>query len=162
MKIILTGGTILKEYDVDLGILESKHGSSLDDFLEDMMLCNGPDIVPWYGMKDSLKITLKDREDIWKLCKKQKDKRILVIHGTDTMSETHKYFCEQPTIGTVVFTGAFYPLCVRNTEAEFNIGFALACTKTLPEGNYVAMNGEIFVKDVWKNHEDLCFEGKTI
>lgn len=162
MKIILTGGTILKEYDVDLGCLESRHGSSLEDFLEDMMLIETPDLVPWYEMKDSLKITAKDRESIYKLCKKQNDNRLLVIHGTDTMHETHKYFCEQPAIGTVVFTGAFYPLCIKNTEAEFNLGFAFACTQLLPEGNYVCMNGKIFVKDIWKNHENLCFEGTTL
>ncbi len=86
---------------------------------------------------------------------------MLIVHGTDTMSKTHKYFCGKPLIGTVVFTGSLFPLCVRNTEAEFNLGFALACAKILPKGNYVAMNGEVFVADVWKDYDKLCFKGKS-
>lgn len=160
MKIILTGGTFLKEYDAQDGIVDGT-GHLFREFLDDLLLYDTPDVVPWCGMKDSLDITKKDRKDIWKLCKKQKDNRLLIVHGTDTMNETHRYFSKKQPLGTVVFTGSLFPLCIRNTEAEFNLGFALACAKTLPKGNYVAMNGEIFVNDVWKDYEELCFKGRT-
>lgn len=160
MKIILAGGTILKDYNVDTGIMEHKC-SNLDQCLDDMMLKHELEIIHWLEMKDSLEMTDSDRESLYKLCKKHKGK-LLVIHGTDTMSETHEYFHTMPHIGTVVFTGAFFPLCLRGTEAEFNLGFGIACAKTLPEGNYVAMNGEIFVKNVRKDFENLTFEGKTL
>lgn len=160
MKIILTGGTFLKEYDAGDGLVDGT-GQLFCELMDDLLLEDTPDVVPWIGMKDSLKITKEDRKDIWKLCKKQKDDRLLVVHGTDTMSKTHKYFCGKPLIGTVVFTGSLFPLCVRNTEAEFNLGFALACAKILPKGNYVAMNGEVFVADVRKDYDKLCFKGKS-
>ena len=131
MKIVIAGGTIFKDYDVDTGLMEHK-GSNLTDCLEDMMLNDQPDVRFW-GMHDSLEMTDSDRKSLYQFCKKIKDRRILVIHGTDTMTETHEYF---PTDlrKTIVFTGALYPLCVKGTEAEFNLGFGIACTKTLPDG----------------------------
>jgi L-asparaginase len=36
------------------------------------------------------------------------------------------------------------PASVRASDAEFNVGFALAAAQTLPPGVYVAMNGMIF------------------
>jgi L-asparaginase len=36
------------------------------------------------------------------------------------------------------------PASVRASDAEFNVGFALAAVQTLPPGVYVAMNGMIF------------------
>jgi len=165
MKIILAGGTILRDYDVWSGELEHE-GSGLSDCLDDMMLKNQPEICFW-ELHDSLGMRDGNREALYQYCKKVKDRRLLVIHGTDTMSETHEYFRQQVlgpknTRKTIVFTGAFFPLCVRGTDAEFNLGFGIACAKTLPEGNYVAMNGEIFVKDVKKDFENLTFEGRTL
>jgi L-asparaginase len=160
MKIILAGGTILKDYDVDTGIMEHRC-TNLDQCLEDMMLKHEPEIVHWFDMKDSLEMTNQDRESLYKLCKKHEGD-LLVIHGTDTMSETHEYFSNMPCIGTVVFTGAFFPLCLKNTDGEFNLGFGMACAKTLPAGNYIAMNGEIFVKNIRKDFENLTFEGRTL
>lgn len=162
MKIILTGGTILKGYNVDTGAMEVKDGSDFDHCMEDMNLTKEYDVHAWWGMKDSIFMTESDRYDMYKFCKSRTDGRLLVIHGTDTISETHKYFCEQDSIGTVVFTGAFFPLCLKWTEGEFNLGFALASAKLLPEGNYVAMNGEVFTENVKKDFENLTFEGKTI
>jgi L-asparaginase len=160
MKIILAGGTILRDYDVDTGAMEHSCGV-LDQCLDDMMLKSEPEIVHWFEMKDSLKMTSSDRESLYKLCEKHED-RLLVIHGTDTMSETHEYFNSMPKIGTVVFTGAFFPLCMKGSEGEFNLGFGMACTKTLPAGNYIAMNGEIFTKNIRKDFEHLTFEGRTL
>ena len=45
---------------------------------------------------------------------------------------------------TIVLTGAMQPASVRASDAEFNVGFALAAVQTLPPGVYVAMNGMIF------------------
>jgi len=160
MKIILAGGTIIKAYNVDTGKME--HSCPiLDDCLEDVMLSKVPEIIHWFEMKDSRDMERPDRESLYKLCKKNQGE-LLVIHGTDTMSETHEYFNSMPYIGTVVFTGAFYPLSLRDTDGEFNLGFGMACAKTLPKGNYVAMNGEIFVDYSTKDFEDLRFYGSVL
>ena len=53
---------------------------------------------------------------------------------------------------TIVLTGAMQPATLRNSDAEFNVGFALAAVQTLPPGVYIAMNGEVF--DPAKVHKD--------
>ena len=159
MKIILAGGTILKDYDVDTGFMEHRC-ANLNDCLDNMMLNNIPEICFW-ELHDSLEMKDKNRKSLYEFCKKNKGK-LLVIHGTDTMSETHEYFNSMPCIGTVVFTGAFYPLCLKDTDGEFNLGFGMACSKTLPEGNYIAMNGEVFVKNVKKDFKNLTFKGRAL
>jgi len=47
----------------------------------------------------------------------------------------------------------------RNTDAPFNLGYAICAVQTLPYGVYVAMNGEIFIWDnVKKNIKENRFE----
>tara|TARA_Y100000034_G_scaffold35064_2_gene43033 strand:- start:18089 stop:18571 length:483 start_codon:yes stop_codon:yes gene_type:complete len=160
MKIVLAGGTILKDYDVDAGTIEHRV-IILDECLDDMMLKNKPEIYLW-EIHDSLEMRKPNRKSLYQYCENLQDDRLLVIHGTDTMSETHEYFCGRPLLGTVVFTGAFFPLCIRGTDGEFNLGFGMACAKVLPRGNYVAINGEVFTRKVKKNFENLEFEGKML
>ena len=45
---------------------------------------------------------------------------------------------------TVVFVGSLAPARFKATDAEFNVGFAVAAVQTLPPGAYVAMNGQVF------------------
>ena len=59
----------------------------------------------------------------------------------------------------VALTGAFLPASVRDSDAEFNLGFALGAVRALPRGVYIAMNGEIFpAESVRKNREAGRFE----
>src|SRR3546814_17276409 len=69
--------------------------------------------------------------------------RILVTHGTDTMVVTGRVLAGIAG-KTIVMTGAMQPASVRASDAEFNVGFALAAVQTLPPGVYIAMNGMIF------------------
>ncbi|RYD40735.1 MAG: asparaginase, partial [Sphingomonadales bacterium] len=64
-------------------------------------------------------------------------------HGTDTMVVTGRVLAGIAG-KTIVMTGAMQPASVRASDAEFNVGFALAAAQTLPPGVYVAMNGMIF------------------
>jgi L-asparaginase len=36
------------------------------------------------------------------------------------------------------------PATLRNSDAEFNVGFALAAVQCLSSGVYIAMNGQLF------------------
>jgi len=45
---------------------------------------------------------------------------------------------------TIVLTGAMQPAAFKKSDAQFNIGFALAALQMLPPGVYIAMNGRIF------------------
>ena len=60
---------------------------------------------------------------------------------------------------TVVFTGAMVPYSVQGSDAEFNLGFALAMALALPAGSYVAMNARVFPwDDVQKDRQEGTFK----
>jgi L-asparaginase len=93
--------------------------------------------------KDSLDMTDVDRDSIHDAVAKSDAAQILVTHGTDTMVQTGQMLAD--ILGkTIVLTGAMQPATLRASDADFNVGFALAAVQTLPPGVYIAMNGQIF------------------
>ncbi len=114
--------------------------------------------------KDSLDITAADRETIAAAVRKCKAKRMVITHGTDTMPQTARAvesaLKQKPAKNkTVVFTGAFSPAKFRESDSDFNIGFALACARLLPTGVYIAINGKILpAATAKKNRKAGVFE----
>ncbi len=93
--------------------------------------------------KDSLDLTDDDRALIRRRILETPQKRILITHGTDTMIDTARLLADVHD-KTIVLVGSLMPARFKATDAEFNIGFALAAVQMLSEGVYVAMNGRIF------------------
>ena len=117
-------------------------------------------------MEDSLSLTDEDRNIIVHNCKKTPDDRILITHGTDTMTETAKLLAGSVKDKTIVITGAMIPYTFGSSDGLFNIGSALAFAQSMPHGVYIAMNGKCFNWDnVRKNRKTGFFEelssGKT-
>lgn len=108
--------------------------------------------------KDSLEFDDNDRAAIRKAAAEAGSDHVLVTHGTDTMCETGRAL--RGIDGkTIVLTGALTPARFRETDAVFNIGFALACVQILPPGVYLAMNGRVFdPMTTRKNRERNTFE----
>lgn len=93
--------------------------------------------------KDSLDLTAGDRTAIVVAVRRSPHRKILITHGTDTMAETG--LALKGIEGkAVVLTGAMRPAVFRDSEAPFNLGFALAALETLPPGVYLAFHGQIF------------------
>ena len=92
--------------------------------------------------KDSLEISDVDREEIKKQVKNSLERRIIITHGTDTMTDTAKYSDIKDKV--IVFTGAMEPAGLRYTDAIFNVGCAVTAVQCLPPGVYITMNGQIF------------------
>jgi len=108
--------------------------------------------------KDSLDLTEDDRRLIADTIRADSARRILVTHGTDTMIETANSLQQIPD-KTIVLTGAMSPARFKESDATFNIGFAVAAVQLLPPGVYIAMNGRVFNPDrVVKNRERNRFE----
>lgn len=93
--------------------------------------------------KDSLEMTAEDRRLVVEKARAAEERHILITHGTDTMIATALALSEIPG-KVIVLTGAMQPAAFKQSDAEFNIGFAIAALQTLPEGVYLAMNGRIF------------------
>jgi len=101
--------------------------------------------------KDSLDMNDEDRGIVCERIRKDTARRIVVTHGTDTMIETAKRL-EEITGKVIVLTGSMTPANFKSTDADFNIGCAVAAVQSLPDGVYIAMNGRIFTpRSVWKN-----------
>ena len=108
--------------------------------------------------KDSLEITDDDRALIAARVRADKHSRILITHGTDTMAHTAR---ELQTIKdkTIVLVGSLSPARFKNSDAVFNIGFAVGAVQLLQPGVYIAMNGRIFdALNVKKNRAENRFE----
>lgn len=92
--------------------------------------------------KDSLDITVDDRQWIVERVRTTPHRLVVITHGTDSMVDTARALT--PISGKViVLTGAMQPAAFRETDAPFNVGCAIAAVQVLPEGVYVVMNGRI-------------------
>ncbi len=141
IDIFTTGGTIDKIY---FDALSEYHigPTPLPDILAENNVYV-PHRVTQLMRKDSLELTDTDRQAIHDAVAASDADKILVTHGTDTMVQTGQVLADIKG-KTIVITGAMQPATLRNSDAEFNIGFALAATQTLSHGVYIAMNGEVF------------------
>jgi L-asparaginase len=94
--------------------------------------------------KDSLELTDADRAEIARHAAQAPETRIVVTHGTDTMTETAKVLSAAVPDKTIVLTGALSPARFAETDAPFNLGMAFAAAQVAAPGVYIAMSGEVF------------------
>jgi len=156
IKILTTGGTIDKVYFDRLS--EFQIGDpQISEMLRPVRPAFACEVAPVLR-KDSLDLTDADRALLRRTVAAEPADRILITHGTDTMCETGRALAG---VGgkTIVLTGALAPALFKESDATFNVGFALACVQTLPPGVYLAMNGTVFDPfRVRKNRERNAFE----
>lgn len=157
IRIFITGGTFDKEYNEITGQLYFKD-THLHELLE-LGRCRVPVEIRTLMMIDSLEMTEGDRELIVHQCIHAEEERIVITHGTDTMSVTAKVLAEKITNKTIILTGAMIPIKFGSSDGLFNLGSALAFAQSLPQGVYVAMNGRYFLwNNVRKNKQTGIFE----
>jgi L-asparaginase len=161
IRIFITGGTFDKEYDLLTGNLFFK-----DTHMEELLTKGRNQVsveIKTLMMKDSLDMTEDDREWIIRNCIDCVEERIVITHGTDTMSVTAEALAKHVTHKTIVLTGAMIPIKFGSSDGLFNLGSALAFAQSLPAGVYVAMNGKYFSHDnVKKNRTTGIFEEKKL
>src|SRR5512139_658690 len=86
IRVLITGGTIDKEYDPVTGELTFAK-SHLTNMLNQVR-CRVMVVLEEIMLKDSLQMRSEDREEILKRCVDCPEDRIIITHGTDTMVET--------------------------------------------------------------------------
>ena len=156
IKILTTGGTIDKVYFDRLS--EFQIGDpQIAEILRPVHPVFTYEVEPVLR-KDSLDLTEADRALLRRTVETESADRILITHGTDTMRETGRALAGIAG-KTIVLTGALAPALFKESDATFNIGFALACVQTLTPGVYLAMNGTVFDPFlVRKNRDRGAFE----
>ncbi len=142
LKILITGGTLDKEYNplngelvygkthVEEMLKQANHKT--DVVLEEVMLL------------DSLDMTEAQRQEILQRCKDSKEDKIIITHGTDTMVETAKLLGENIKDKTIVLTGSMVPYRFKDSDTLFNLGSAFTAVQTLTGGVFIAMQGKVF------------------
>lgn len=104
--------------------------------------------------KDSLDLTDADRQTLYEKIRSDPHELIVITHGTDTMDKTGQTL-QSIRNKVIVLTGAMQPAKFRSSDAEFNVGFAVAAVQSLPHGVYLAMNGQIFHPGKVRKNVDL-------
>lgn len=156
LRIFTTGGTIDKIY-FDAKSEYEVGEPQIGEILREMGV-TFPFEMTSLMRKDSLDLTDADREIIRKAVADDAATRILITHGTDTMTETAAAL-QGVTGKTVVLTGSLNPARFRGSDAIFNIGGAVAAAQTLPPGVYIFMSGRVFdARMVRKNRDKNRFE----
>lgn len=157
IRILVTGGTFDKEYDELTGRLYFK-----DTHVAEMLRLGRSRVainIRTVMMIDSLEMTNADRALIVQHCAQSAENRIVITHGTDTMTDTARSIARAVSGKTIVLTGAMIPYAFGSSDGLFNLGSALSFAQVLPAGVYIAMNGQSFAWDrVRKNRERGEFE----
>jgi L-asparaginase len=156
IHVLTTGGTIDKVY-FDAKSEFEVGPPMIAELLKEAHVTAEVTIEPVLA-KDSLELSDADRRLIRERVAGCHTDRILITHGTDTMAETAKTLLGLAG-KTIVLTGSMQPARFRNTDAVFNVGFALGVVQVLPPGVYLAINGRVFdAAHVRKNRERQRFE----
>ncbi len=157
IRIFVTGGTFDKEYNELNGQLFFK-----DTHIHEILKLGRSTLhlnISTLMLIDSLEMTLDKREILIDNCRNCEEEKIVITHGTDTMTETAKVLAQHKINKTIILTGAMIPYKFGSSDGLFNLGSALAFVQTLPNGVYIAMNGKYFNWDnCRKNRETGSFE----
>jgi len=157
IHILTTGGTIEGlDYVNDDGIKHSK--VTIKDFLNNANI-DFEYIIESVFKKDSRAIDENDRELLVRKIEESDATKILITHGTFTMEDTAKYIGKLNLNKTIVLVGSFILGSSAETDAPFNLGYAISSLQILKPEVYIAMNGQIFHwNNVSKNIETNKFE----
>lgn len=142
LLVLTTGGTIDKTYFDALS--EYRIGDTAVTALLAQARVALPVRVEEVLRKDSLELTDADRAAIAARAAAAPETRIVITHGTDTMTETAHALAAAVPGKTVVLTGALAPARFAESDAPFNLGMAIAAAQVASAGVWIAMSGQIF------------------
>jgi L-asparaginase len=159
IEIITTGGTFDKIYHPEKGELCFPDESYCSEILKTARA------NVYIKHSALMKIDSLEMNDTHRLCilnhiKESSAEKIILIHGTDTMPETARFLRKSLVLDSkaVVLCGAMRPYSLGESDASFNLGFALASVQLLTNGVFIAMNSRVFSDEVQKNKKSGVFE----
>ncbi len=161
---IITGGTIDSEYDPPKETANPCVESVIPSYITVKIKPHSNIDFKTLCLLDSSDITDEIRSKIVKEIIAVSAKKIIITHGTNTMTETAEFLDRDlgQTPKTIILTGAMIPLKeFAMSDAGFNLGYALAQVQNLPPGVFICMHGETFKPGaVTKNVEQARFYAK--
>jgi L-asparaginase len=158
--LLTTGGTIDKLYFDALS--EFQIGDTIIARLLELARVTYPFEVREVLRKDSLDLTDMDRTMIAAEVSAEPSRRIVITHGTDTMTQTATALAGIAG-KTIVLVGALSPARMAESDASFNLGMAFATAQVASPGVYLTMNGTVFRADeVIKDRAKGAFVHKSV
>lgn len=156
--VVTTGGTIDKAYFDALS--EYQIRESVIAKLLQVANVTLPYRVEEFSRKDSLDLTDADRERLRDVIAMAAETRVVVTHGTDTMTQSAEVLMSLAN-KTIVLTGALAPARFAESDAPFNLGMAFGVAQSASCGVYLAMNGQVFrAGEVRKDRQQARFVPK--
>ncbi len=138
--LISSGGTFNKVYNPKNGELIIDKTSSAVKEIASHWLCKF-DLVNIIG-KDSLEMSNHDRLELLAMISQSEYKKIIIIHGTDTMTLTAEYLADAELDKQLILTGAMVPYSINPVEATANLSSSFGYLQTLDQSAvYIVMNG---------------------
>lgn len=175
LLILTTGGTFDKRYPEGQWVTEFTfppgQESAVTEILKRARMDHDAFACEWLFAEDSTKITDAQREIIAARCASATQNRIVVTHGTDTMTRridpatgtvsttpnTAETIAARGLTKTIVLTGAAQPAVLRDSDTDFNLGLAIGAALVAPPGVYIAMNGLVAPWDAIVKNVDGSF-----
>lgn len=153
--IINTGGTFNKCYNEITGTLDiSKNNYNLTEIISKTLKNNINYELVGVLFKDSLHLTMSDRKKIINEFKNYK--KILIVHGTDTMDFTASFLEANFKDRVIVLTGAMKPFSIDKLEATSNFAMGIGfLNQKQEEGVYISMHGLVKEHKVLKKNKEL-------
>jgi len=138
--IVNTGGTFNKFYDPIQGKLTVDQDAKALKSLASKWLCD-LEIINIIG-KDSLEMNSHDRLELLAIISQSAFDNIIVIHGTDTITQTAEYLADADMDKHIVLTGAMVPYSIDPVEATANFASAFGFIQKMNENKvFIIMNG---------------------
>ena len=146
---IITGGTIDSYYDGSKDTAVVNKESIIPQFIKGLRL-NQESTFTKVCMKDSRDLIRDDLKNILQTVKESPYKKVIITHGTYTMSDTARYLEAnlENNDRTIIITGSFIPLNGFSfSDGPFQLGYSLAKLQDLDKGIYICMNGKVLSSD---------------
>lgn len=143
LKIINVGGTFNKVYIPTTGeLIVPKNNDAILNILLQTYKINKLPKIEGVIFKDSLEMDKKDRKVLLEQVISSKEKKIIIVHGTDTMKKSAKILSKFIKDKTIVFVGAMQPFSIDPIEASTTLGIALGFIQNnAKKGVFICMNG---------------------
>lgn len=139
--VLTTGGTIDKQYFDALS--QYQITDTMVARLLEVARVKLPFTIVEVTRKDSLDLDDDDRAALVAAATAADTDRIVITHGSDTMTVSAQALAAVPG-KTIVLVGALAPARFAESDAAFNLGMAFATAQVAPPGVYITMNGTVF------------------
>ena len=159
--ILNIGGTFNKIYNPITGeLFIPKEDTAIKEILRKSLKTDKFPKIEGILYKDSLEMDKEDRKQLLQKISSLSEKKIVIIHGTDTMKKSAKIVAKYIQDKTIVFVGAMQPYSIEPIEASFGLGMALGfAINSKKKGVFICMNGLLKKHNkIKKNYEKGVFE----